>query len=95
MPGSLSPRVDASNVSEFSTFGSLGLDTKDRNRLVPPVGHNDESARFVHTHAAAGIHCRGKGVGDSADGLNQSECRTTLESIHVLSVLGSGMDLIQ
>jgi hypothetical protein len=49
----------------------------------------------MHAHTATCIHCSWECIRDGADGLHQSKCRTALESTHVLSILGSGMDLIQ
>mmetsp|Transcript_22116 Transcript_22116/g.54721 ORF Transcript_22116/g.54721 Transcript_22116/m.54721 type:complete len:229 (-) Transcript_22116:908-1594(-) len=93
--GGFSAGVDASNLLEFSPFGSLGLDTKDGNGLVSSIGDNHKASRFVHAHAATGVHGSGKSIGDSADGLNQSKCRATFESVHVLSVFGGGMNFVQ
>ena len=95
MPRRFSSRVEATRRLEFAPFRSLALHAEDGDRLMAAVRNDDEPSRFVNAHPPARVERRRERGRNRPDRLDQSQRRPTLEPVHVLPVLRSGVDLGQ
>mmetsp|Transcript_43242 Transcript_43242/g.125028 ORF Transcript_43242/g.125028 Transcript_43242/m.125028 type:complete len:252 (-) Transcript_43242:575-1330(-) len=91
----LAASVIVSNCEQFSLLWPLLFDSVYSNGLMPSVGYNHESTRFVDADTSASVHGGGESTWQGADGLNKSQCRSSLEASHVFASLGSSVNFLQ
>lgn len=95
MAWSFTSGMKVSYSCEFPSLRSRPLYFVDSDGLMATVGNNDKTPALVYTNSPARVHEIWKGAGNSGNALYESQCGSSLESRHVLALLGGFMNFTQ